>query len=376
MTDWQHDLNRLADELIDAGKLRSPAWIEAFKHVPRHVFVPRFVQQAPTGWREVDTSTDEGWAAVYSNRGLFTALDDKQLGISSSSMPSLMMRMLEALEIQPDHRVLEIGTGTGYNAALLSTYLGDGNVYSVDIDFVDTAAQRLASISLQPTLATRDGREGFPEAAPFDRIIATCAVASIPAAWVQQLTPDGAILADLKTGRCAGNLVLLHRTSPNSVEGTFVSGWADFMQMRTGTTVPTTEAADHSRPHHSTTRITGRPWAHTVPWFLASFRLPAGIGFGMRIRDGQTWWTITSPDGSRAEVCDTGSGKEREVLQSGPHRLWDDIEIAFSEWEKAGQPAWDRFGLTVEPSAQVVWCLDSDQTWKLELDLTSQDSHG
>lgn len=366
MTNWQDDVNQLAEELIDAGKLRSAQWVDAFTQVPRHVFVPRFWLQDQNGWRQIDTSTDEGWEAVYSNRGLFTALDDNQLGISSSSTPGLMTRMLEALDIHPGHRVLEIGTGTGYNAALLSTYLGDGNVYSVDIDFVDTAAQRLASIGLQPTLATRDGREGFPEAAPFDRIMATCAVSSIPPTWVDQLTPDGMILADLKTARCAGNLVLLHRLGPEHAEGRFVPGWADFMQMRTSNpAAPTTRQADDGQPHHSTTRITGRPWAHTVPWFLASFRLPAGIGFGMRIREGETWWTITSPDGSRAEVCDTGTGPERDVLQTGPHRLWDDIETAFGEWEKAGTPDWDRFGLTVEPGAQVVWCLDTDQTWKL-----------
>ncbi|MEB3366399.1 methyltransferase domain-containing protein [Saccharopolyspora mangrovi] len=159
--------------------------------------------------------------------------------------------------------------------------------------------------------------------------------------------------------------MLLHKLEPDRAEGRFVSGWADFMQMRTGTSdVPATGRADeHRQPHHSTTRITGRPWAHTVPWFLASFHLPTGIGFGMRIRDGQTWWTITSPDGSRAEVCDTGTGNERDVL---PHRLWEDIETAFSEWEKAGQPGWDRFGLTVEPGEQVVWCMDTDQTWKIE----------
>lgn len=366
---WQHDLNQLAEELINAGKLHSARLVDAFTQVPRHVFVPSFWLQDQNGWRQVDTSTDEGWEAVYSNRGLFTALDDNQLGISSSSMPGLMTRMLEALDIQRGHRVLEIGTGTGYNAALLSVLLGDGDVYSVDIDFVDTAAQRLASIGLQPTLATRDGREGFPEAAPFDRIMATCAVSSIPLTWVEQLTPDGMILADLKTGRCAGNLVLLHRLGPERAEGRFVPGWADFMQMRTGSTVDlpaTGPVDDHGKPEHSTTRITGRPWAHTVPWFLASFRLPAGTGFGMRTRDGETWWTITSPDGSRADVQDAGTGQDRDVLQSGPHRLWDDIETAFSEWEQAGTPDWHRFGLTVEPGAQVVWCLDTDQTWKVE----------
>jgi hypothetical protein len=199
--------------------------------------------------------------------------------------------------------------------------------------------------------------------------MATCAVSTIPSAWVSQLAPGGMILADLKVNRGAGNLVLLHRTGPESAEGRFVPGWAEFMSMRTeATTAPTAwSGRDDAELHHTTTCITGKPWRHTVPWFMASFELPAGVQIGMRLREGYTWWTITTPDGSRAEVCDTGTGNQRDVIQSGPRRLWDPIETAFAEWENAGRPDWDRFGLTVEPGAHTVW-LDGPagpHTWKL-----------
>ncbi len=100
------------------------------------------------------------------------------IAVSSSTKPDLMVRMLETLDVRDDARVLEIGTGTGYNAALLSHRLGEDRVYSVDVDaeLVGPARERLADIGVHPHLATLDGEKGWPEHAPFDRIIATCSV--------------------------------------------------------------------------------------------------------------------------------------------------------------------------------------------------------
>jgi protein-L-isoaspartate O-methyltransferase len=88
--------------------------------------------------------------------------------VSSSTKPDLMLRMLETLDVRDGHRVLEIGTGTGYNAALLSHRVGDHNVYSVDVDaeLVRLARERLAGAGYRPTLAAIDGEGGLPEHAP------------------------------------------------------------------------------------------------------------------------------------------------------------------------------------------------------------------
>jgi len=93
-----------------------------------------------------------------------------------------MIRMLEALDIADGQRVLEIGTGTGYNAALLSHRLGDHFVHSVDIDpqRVEQARERITRLGYQPTLGTVDGAGGWPAHAPYDGIIATCSVPAIP----------------------------------------------------------------------------------------------------------------------------------------------------------------------------------------------------
>jgi protein-L-isoaspartate(D-aspartate) O-methyltransferase len=124
--------------------------------------------------------------------------------------------MLEALEITDGMRVLEIGTGTGYNAALLAHRLGSAQVCSVDIDphLVCQARERLSQLGYTPTLATTDGADGLPGHAPFDRIIATCAWSAVPAAWISQLRPNGLALVHIEGPLGAGNLIALRRSDP------------------------------------------------------------------------------------------------------------------------------------------------------------------
>ena len=144
--------------------------------------------------------------------------------------------------------MLEVGTGTGYNAALLSHRIGDQHVFSVDIepDLVQLARERLARIGYRPTLVTADGADGLPEHAPYDRIVGTCSVPSVPWAWVEQVREGGLILVDLKLAPLAGNLVLLHRDDQRA-DGRFDPTYASFMAMRH---VPTSRVPD---AHHATT---------------------------------------------------------------------------------------------------------------------------
>lgn len=118
-------------------------WADAFASVPRHLFVPRFHQQDSTGtWQPLTRSDPAYLETVHSDTALTTQLDERGVPTSSSSQPSIMLAMLEALDVSEGHRVLELGTGTGYNAALLCHRLGDANVTSIDIDpdLIDTAA--------------------------------------------------------------------------------------------------------------------------------------------------------------------------------------------------------------------------------------------
>jgi protein-L-isoaspartate(D-aspartate) O-methyltransferase len=192
MSEWSTLAAALDEELIAAGKLRSPQWQAALRAVPRHELVPvHYTMDPHTGaWTAADTADD--LPLVYSNTALFVLPE----GRSSTSMPGLMTRMLETLDVRDGHRVLEIGAGTGYNAALLCHRLGEEHVFAVDIepDLVGLARQRLARLGYHPTLVATDGVHGLPEHAPYHRIVATCAVPAVPWAWVEQTREDGLTL--------------------------------------------------------------------------------------------------------------------------------------------------------------------------------------
>ncbi len=380
---WQDHAAELAVTLTGLGKLTDSAWQAAVRAVARHELVPRFYTQDATGaWTESDTSTDNGreaWLdAVYSNKPLITALrrdTDPVRVLSSSSQPGLMTRMLEALDVHSGHRVLEIGTGTGYNAALLSHRLGSGNVFSVDVepDLIDLARTRLAGLGYTPTLVAADGMLGLPVHAPFDRIIATCAVPVIPWAWVEQLRIGGAVLTDLKTAQSAGSLVRITRTGTDRAEGRFDPTYAAFMGLRHQPGAPdrtvTWTARDTTVAHRSTSTIDPRtPWNAMVVWFLAAFDLgpDVSIGYaGPETTSSPTAVTLSTPDGSWAHVAVAALDGAHAVTEGGPRRLWRVLESAHRLWNQLERPGWDRFGLTVTRDTHTLWCdqPDSDHRW-------------
>ena len=127
--DAQPYLAAYVDALKESNVLREPAVERAFRRVQRHLFVGRFYVGSETeGWTPVDHDPERPDPAhlekIYSEAALITRLQDN-LGTSSSSQPGLMADMLQLLDVRPGMRVLEIGAGTGYNAALLAELTGD-----------------------------------------------------------------------------------------------------------------------------------------------------------------------------------------------------------------------------------------------------------
>ena len=200
---------RLVDRLIAEGALWSPALIAAFRATPRHRFLDRLFQfrQEENAWHEVllrDPRTEE-LRQIYADRALITHVstpgrDSPGVPISSSSQPSLMAQMLEDLAVSAGKKTLEVGAGTGYNAALLAHVAGPGQVISIDVDrnVLSEAWDHLRAFAERDvTLAHADGREGYAEAAPYDRIMVTAATPDLEPAWLEQLSPDGILLAPL-----------------------------------------------------------------------------------------------------------------------------------------------------------------------------------
>ncbi|OKK19574.1 methyltransferase [Streptomyces sp. CB00455] len=227
-------------ELTAAGALDDPLWRAAFAAVPRHVFVPYFWTGRGAGherlWAEdPDPERRARWLrGVYTDAPLATRLRDGEL-LSSSSQPSLMARMLEALEVRDGDNVLEIGAGTGYNAALLCHRLGEDLVTTVDLDeeITESARRHLAAIGYHPAVITGDGARGCPSRAPFDRIMVTCTLPIVPPAWLGQCRPGARILAPLSTG-----LIALTVQGPDLAEGRFLHTPAYFVPLRGSTASP------------------------------------------------------------------------------------------------------------------------------------------
>jgi methyltransferase of ATP-grasp peptide maturase system len=376
---WRKLAHRLADELAAEDVLRTPAWRNAIEEIPRHLFVPRFyVQQSGGEWIETTAEDDEWLAAVYRNEPLITKLavtaNGNRVTVSSSTKPGLMVRMLEALDVHDEHRVLEIGTGTGYNAGLLSHRLGADRVFSVDIGagLVNAARNRLAELGLAPTLSVAHGAVGMPEHAPFDRIIATCSLPTVPWAWAEQVCEGGLVLVDVKRSVHAGNLVLLTRHT-DRLEGRFLARWAGFMAIRDADQAPenASTVGDIEAGTRSATRLDPLPWSSLVPWFLAQARLSGELTFSYRgaTERGPEWAVFSARDGSWCAVqMRADDAGEREVHQDGPVKIWNEFEAAHTMWCGLGQPGWDRLGMTVTPNgSHQVWLDEPDGEFRWSL---------
>jgi protein-L-isoaspartate(D-aspartate) O-methyltransferase len=307
--------------------------------------------------------TEAGLAGAYRDEALVTALLPDGHGglaaVSSSTQPSLMVGMLDALDLGNHPRVLEIGTGTGYNAALMCHVLGDAAVHSVDVDpaLVDTARARLDSLGHHPLLAVGDGRAGLPGHAPYDRIIATCAFPEVPWAWAEQLVAGGLLLVDVKVGLLAGNLALLRRT-PDRLEGRFLPAWAGFMAVRDRDRPPVWQEADPPvgpTEGETETALDPHPLAASVPWFLAQIGLPPVVTF-RRFGPDLAGARFVAADGAWCAVSPPDTRGRRSVTWGGPRCLWDDVERAHALWRAHRRPSWDRIGLTVTPDrTHTVW---------------------
>jgi protein-L-isoaspartate(D-aspartate) O-methyltransferase len=185
--------------------------------------------------------------------------------MSTISHPSAVALMLEPLELQPGHRVLEIGAGTGYNAALIAQIVGlTGCVTTVDIEafIVAGAKTNLRSTGFERVkVILGDGSLGYKDHAPYDRITATVGVWEIPLEWFEQLEPNGRIAIPLHLFGDSSDhdyVVLEH-------QGNHLAGYQDIglrmVKMRGGTgahpSVPETITSDFPKvtPKHVNLKV-------------------------------------------------------------------------------------------------------------------------
>jgi protein-L-isoaspartate(D-aspartate) O-methyltransferase len=175
----------MVDRLKAQNAVRSMVVEDAMRSVPRHIFVP-------------DAPLEE----AYGLDPVVTHRDSEGIAVSSASAPGMVGRMLEQLGIRPGHRVLEIGAGTGYNAALLAHLAGpSGGVTTVEYDEAVTASAQEGLNRVghgEVTVVCGDGVFGWAANAPYDRIIVTAGAWDVPSAWWDQLADGGVLLVPLR----------------------------------------------------------------------------------------------------------------------------------------------------------------------------------
>jgi protein-L-isoaspartate(D-aspartate) O-methyltransferase len=348
------------------GALSDPRWVAAFQAVPRELFVPAFLADNRDGTFTPVNATDPEWLErVYADEPLVIEVDGPT-PVSSSSQPSLMASMLEALRVTGEERILEIGTGTGYNAALLCEALANCRLVSMDISkgLVEAARERLRLLGHRPTLAVGDGADGYPRAAPYDRIIATCSLPHVPATWLEQVAEGGLIMVHLHRDLGGAALAVL-QVHDEEASGTFAlsGGFMHTRTLRPVRAVELYEARAGKLGDRRATAIRTEVLKDREFAMFASLLMPGVQQLGLAPGDGPDQDWLVSVDGSWAyRTTDTGM-----VAQGGPTRLWDRLEELHALWRDLGSPQRSEFGLTVHADGRhVLWHGNQEgPTWDL-----------
>lgn len=372
----------LIDKLVATGRLSSPEWRAAFDRVPRHLFAPQFRLPDNLGGQTLDgmepAQQDDWLRAVYRNDALLIDVADDGTLRRTCSSPAVVAIMVEALQATEGHSVLEIGTGTGWNAALLATRLGSNAVTSIDIEplYVEEARERLAVLDLHPTLAVADGYSGYPSQAPYDRIVATCSVRQFPAAWLHQVRRDGMILADIR-GSFAGGLAKVTRTTENEASGEFLPSRVSFMPLRS--------LDNHILDNSELARLIG-PVAGIVGntrttdlhpsvlkeqnsfAFFAQLAIPGSLITPVVVESVGTFFCLIHPDSQSWARVELGEGTSLPVTQKGSRRLWDELEASYQVWSSLDRPTSDQFMITImSDNEQYVSLAGTTYRWQLPL---------
>jgi protein-L-isoaspartate O-methyltransferase len=362
---WRSFAARLAVQLAEAGDLTHPACREAVEAVPRHLFTPPPADPiaGERRWPEpgdlVGTAAwlADAYAPGYSLQPSYARLEHGRAVAPDSS--AFATQVLHAAQITRGCRVLEVGCGDGYRTALLAHWVGSELVHVIDNDAerIAQSRARLEDLGLRPTLTCTDVTGGLAEGAPYDRIIATTPIDTIPEAWLRHAGPGAIVLAHLRGAFGAGGTACLRRTtSAGGLSGRFLS-WPD----------PSQEAATLScapkRPLAAPT-ISGslpvdpRRLAHdqTLKLMVQS-HLPAGTHNRVRLSaTGKPATYLTAPDGSWAEIAhDTNHQGTYDTRGGGPTSLASAVHSAWKQLIDLGHPPIDQFGITRTASACRIW---------------------
>jgi protein-L-isoaspartate O-methyltransferase len=365
----------LVDELTEEGILVEP-WRSAFLAVPREVFIPEVIwrynddddlvalhrAEEPQEWLHraygpgyVITQVDDGTPVGPEGRG--------REATSSASRPDIVALMLAAGRVEPGMRVLEIGTGTGYTAALLAHYLGAGNVTTIEIDPMLAARARTALATAgygEVTVITGDGTHGDPEGAPFDRVLSTVAAPRVPYQWVAQTRPGGLIVTPWGSTYKHAGLLSLAVDGNGTATGGLINTTISFMELR-DQRIPRPEITkvvhDTDTPEVSDTDIHASEVGNDDAPFAIALEVPhCHMAYVPATNDDGRWsgWFLDPNTRSWARFDYLPGTQRWPVHQFGPRRLWDEITTAYHHWDQLGRPPATSWRFTITPHHQHV----------------------
>ncbi|MEO3752306.1 protein-L-isoaspartate(D-aspartate) O-methyltransferase [Streptomyces sp. B6B3] len=362
---------RLTESLARAGEFGQDWMRAAFERVARHAFAPDEVwvwDEGVGGWASVERREEpDRWAElVYGDAALVTQVDDGNtrsgagaLGreaTSSISAPGAVVNMLAALDPRPGERVLEIGTGSGYNAALLCERVGDRGVTSVEIDPVlfRCSIQALCAVGYRPHVVLGDGEAGWPAGAPYDRLISTASVRRVPPAWLEQVRPGGVIVTPWFPNYHGRGLIRLRMRGDGTARGGFCGG-ETFMPVRGQRVRPLDVGGVWAATHDRAERIPGAAPdlrdldAHGE--FALSVRLP-GVGCYRQEPDG--WFFLAGDNSAWARIAGA------DTYRYGDRDLLAEVAAAVRWWRENGRPRLSAYTVTATRDRQTIRLHDSE----------------
>ncbi|MCC7491069.1 MAG: hypothetical protein IT204_01900 [Fimbriimonadaceae bacterium] len=324
------------------------AALEALARWPRHWFLDGVCDAQGVAWPVGPDCADSArLALVYRDEALPVAWEAGR-AVSSTTQPSLMLTMLRLLELRPGARVLEIGTATGWNAALLGELVGpSGAVTSLEVDprLAALAAGRLRALGVGPQVqvVAQDGFAGHPAAAPFDAMVATMACPDLPPAWLQQLAPGGRLVLPLLLPNLAAPLLRLRREAAGW-QGQF-HGWSWFVAAR-GAAWPAQPVVTAARRDPLLAPwLAGPAQRWELPWAAAAAGGSAACGMWLLATAEPGLTAVALADPAGPEVCwALTSPAGLAVLQPGAVVGYGDravaqrLRAAVARFQAAGAP--------------------------------------
>jgi protein-L-isoaspartate O-methyltransferase len=371
---------RLADLLADQGALTDPRWREALLAVPRHLFVPDRAWARPdrmdTAGFPIDRmeDPDSWWGAVYSDTVIVLQVEDgagdPAAGIgqatSSLSAPGIVVVMGELLDVQEGDRILEVGTGSGWTAALLAYLAGPaGGVLSLEIDPVlaATATENLTAVRHRPEVRAEDAAVADLGASSYDRLHVACGIDEIPWSWVEALRIGGVGVVPWCPPFGIGNQLRFTRTGPREAVGR-LHGTCGFMMMRSQRT-ELGRASDFlhgwddkriARAEYDPSSLVADPredW-RSYGGDAAIAAMVPGVGY---LVNGDELLLYESFPGAR-ESGSWALARRGRVAGYGPRDLWAEVTRAWQRWVDLGRPSRTELGMTITPEGRRLWSGD------------------